>query len=104
MKTGTALPQVELLWRDEHGHCRRKRLPWKRPATKEALSEYVEDYIELVAEGYRPQGFREPPLPHCARVLLNGNVLAEWLLKKKPAVDTDEKAWWLGKPSEILGA
>ena len=47
-------------------------------ATTQALSNYIEDYIELVREGYRPSGFEQPPLPHCARVTRQGQVLAEW--------------------------
>ncbi|HEY6345322.1 MAG TPA: hypothetical protein VIY49_27830 [Bryobacteraceae bacterium] len=71
--------QVELIWR-ENGEIRRKLSSWRtRPATKEALSEWVEEYLRLVDEGYQPSGYATPPRPHCARILLNGRVLAEWM-------------------------
>ncbi len=77
-------PEVELIWRDTssstHPQIASKSLPWRRPATDHDLAEYIEDYLELLREGYRPEGYTEPPIPHCARVLHLGKVLAEWHL------------------------
>jgi len=64
--------QVEILWR-EGGEVRRKLLSWRtRPATREALAEWMETYLNLVADGYKPDGYASPPMPHCARITLNG--------------------------------
>ena len=69
---------VEIIWRDRHG-THHKHLPWKtHPATAEALAEWVEDYLTMVHEGYRPEGHDSPPIPHCVRIIDRGRVLAEW--------------------------
>ncbi|HEY6345104.1 MAG TPA: hypothetical protein VIY49_26705 [Bryobacteraceae bacterium] len=74
--------QVLLLWRGENGELERKTLPWSsRPATTEALSEWMQNYLTMVEEGYQPSGHQIPPRPHCARIVLNGRVLAEWMDK-----------------------
>lgn len=71
--------QVEILYRDPSGTTKRKFLPWRqRPATQEALSEWMTFYFEELERGYRPVGFDIPPIPHCARVHEFGRVLAEW--------------------------
>lgn len=74
--------RVEVLWR-ENGEVRRKLLPWQtRPATREALAEWIENYLDQVADGYKPDGHASPPMPHCARITLNGRVMAEWMNRK----------------------
>ena len=70
--------EVELIYRSPCGDVQRKFQAWKRPTTEEALSEYVEDYLEFAAEGYIPAGFDYTPMPHAARVRQNGKVVAEW--------------------------
>lgn len=75
---GNSSAKVEILWRDQ-GTIRRKLLPWRtRPVTSQALAEWMDDYLELVAEGYKPAHFASPPLPHCARLVSHGRALAEW--------------------------
>ena len=71
--------KVDIIWRDK-GAIHHKHLGWRKPATTADLAEWMEDYIELVNNGYMPVGFERAPLPHCARVIENGRVLAEWYL------------------------
>lgn len=76
------LPQLTLLWRDEAFLIHRKSLPWRRPCTEEAVAEYLQDYFDLIDDGYKPTGFELAPRPHAARVHFRGTVLVEW--KRKP--------------------
>jgi hypothetical protein len=77
-------PRLELIYRAPDRSIHRKFITWRRPCTDVALAEYIEDYLELVREGYRPAGFESPPLPHCARVHHLGKVLAEWNQRFSP--------------------
>jgi hypothetical protein len=75
--------QVVLLWRED-GEIRSKVSSWPtRPATREALGEWIEEYLGLVDRGYKPSGYQTPPRPHCARILFNGRVLAEWMMSRR---------------------
>lgn len=81
--------KVEILWRNRHG-IQHKFLKWRtRPQTEAALAEYVEDYIELVRNGYRPEGHTEPPIPHCARIHFGGRVVAEWHKSLSPGFSAE---------------
>lgn len=69
---------VEIIWRDDLGVIQRKIMLWRKPATNSDLADWMLNYLDLLTEGYRPPGFEHPPLPHCARVLHLGKVVAEW--------------------------
>lgn len=99
---------VEILWRQD-GKVQRKSLPWRtRPATYPALAEWIENYLELVAQGYQPPNHVSPPLPHCARVIRSGRVLAEWRPKRlspgfsgESPVTPDERPGREGIPAPV---
>lgn len=74
-------PHLELIWRNPAGRIQRKLMLWRRATTSEALSEYMDDYLALLDDGYRPKDFNYTPIPHCARVYQSGRVLAEWYLR-----------------------
>lgn len=76
-------PTVTLIWRDTSGKTHAKDLPWRRPRTEQDLADYVEEYFDLLDNGYRPKGFDKPPFPHCARVTVAGRVAAEWYSRPK---------------------
>ncbi len=69
-------PTLEVIWLDNGSHL--KTLPWHGPATNEDLAAYMENYFEMLANGYRPAGFSNPPRPHCARIIRGFKPLAEW--------------------------
>jgi len=69
---------IEYAWRDAGGEVNWRVRPWVKARTTAAIADWVEDYVDRVERGYRPEGFDEPPVPFCARVKLNGTVLAEW--------------------------
>lgn len=72
-------PQVRILYRDHTGDTKAKLLLWKRPLTYEALSQWMEDYLERARKGYIPEGFTSAPLPHCARIYrIPSKILVEW--------------------------
>ena len=83
-KTGLLLawtsekPSVTLIWVAPSGEVCRSVREWKRPCTDAALADWMADYEARVAAGYMPEGFDEPPMPHCARVEMLHRVLAEW--------------------------
>ncbi len=96
-------PQVQILWHDPQGFCKVKFLPWRHPCTDEALSEWIDDYFDMLKSGYCPEGFSVPPVPHCARVLYRGRVLAEWHLRPsfsaESHVTADEREGPAGMPA-----
>ena len=57
---------------------------------------------------YRPEGFDAPPVPHCARVILRGSVLAEWHLRPsfsaESLVTADEREGSGGIPTAVPSA
>lgn len=71
-------PTVLLIWVAPSGEICRKTAAWKRPSTTAALEDWLEEYRERVATGYQPVGFEEPPMPHCARVMIRNRLVAEW--------------------------
>ena len=71
-------PSVTLIWVAPSGEVRRSVREWKRPCTDAALEDWMADYAERVRAGYRPEGFDEPPMPHCARVEIRHRLMAEW--------------------------
>lgn len=90
-KTGSLLrPKVEVIYRDPSGAILRKFLPWRRPSTDAALAEYIENYLELVSGGYKPDG-DFTPVPHCARVHFLGKVLAEWKRNLSPGFSAESE-------------
>jgi len=83
--------RVRLLYRGEDGSPRRKILEWKRPVTAEALSAWMDAYLERVRNGYIPEGFDRAPIPHCARIYrIPSNVLAIWPPNYKPPKYPDD--------------
>ncbi len=72
-------PVVELIYRAENGAIQRKQQKWRRPATAEALTDWLESYFERLDAGYQPQGYTQAPRPHCARIYDRGQVRAEWM-------------------------
>jgi hypothetical protein len=97
-------PKVQVLWHDPSGFCKVKFLPWRRPATNESLAEWIQDYFDMIEHGYRPAGFEDPPLPHCARVLYLGKVLAEWYLRPSFSAESLVTADERGGPGGIQAA
>ena len=76
-------PRVELIWRDESGAVHHHRKPWARATVSdEALRDWILEYFEKVQDGYRPAGFTDPPMPHCARITIGVRVAAEWISSK----------------------
>ncbi len=76
-------PKVRLVCWDEEHVLRFKVMPWRRPCTQAALSEWMQNYLEMVRGGYLPKGFERAPLPHCARVYrVPAQILAEWYAPK----------------------
>jgi hypothetical protein len=71
-------PVVELIWVAPSGEIMRTEKPWKRAATSRELGVWMMDYLDRLARGYRPEGYGEPPVPHCARVSIRKRVVAEW--------------------------
>ena len=71
-------PDVLLIWVDSAGEIQRKSMPWKRPMTREAVYGWMGEYLDRLNDGYRPDGFDEAPVPHCARVILRTVCVAEW--------------------------
>jgi hypothetical protein len=72
--------RVFILWRGKSGCVLQKALSWprNRGTLPLDLQGYIEDYLALVADGYKPEGFNEAPVPFCARLVYLGKVLAEW--------------------------
>jgi len=87
--------QVEIIYKDSHG-IQRKWMQWNRPKTDSALSEWIEDYLSMLAEGYHPAGFSTPPTPHCCRVHHLGKVVAEWYSNPKRPAESPVTAEPLG--------
>jgi hypothetical protein len=86
---GNFEPRVRLIWRDEDHALRFKVMPWRRPCTVTALAEWMENYLEMVREGYLPKGFAKAPIPHCARVYrVPAEILAEWHTPKAAKAKT----------------
>ncbi len=73
-----AKPKVEIIYRDPSGAIVHKIGAWRHPTTDAALTEYIENYLSLVAAGYKPVDMDFTPIPHCARVIFLGKVMAEW--------------------------
>jgi hypothetical protein len=71
-------PEVELIWLHTDARTYRKRMPWKRPETNQAVAEWIGEYLGRLEAGYAPEGFVEPPRPHCARVWRGKTLVAEW--------------------------
>lgn len=97
-------PQVSVLviYRDNVGNVARKSQPWRRGITTNALREWVEDYHHRLADGYKPAGFSTPPRIHCARLLIDGKVTAEWIstrLRPAESLVTAGSASASGEPS-----
>lgn len=91
------MAKVEVIYRNLAGATQRKILNWRnRPATEEALSEWMGDYFYALDHGYNPPGYERPPLPHCARVFHNGRVLAEWFLSPTRSAESPVTAEPLG--------
>lgn len=74
----TAKPLVEMFWRNEWGGLHAKRRIWYRPKTKDSLIEWLDEYFDMVDRGYCPPEYKQAPRPHCARITLNGVVIAEY--------------------------
>lgn len=72
---------VDVLYRDPEGVIHHRILVWRKAATSDALAEWMNDYLEMVRAGYQPKGYPAPPIPHCARIIQNGAVIAEWKLR-----------------------
>ena len=69
---------VCLVWVSPSGETMRSEKPWKRGANERELTVWMLDYMDRLAKGYKPEGFDEPPLPHCAQLVVKNNVVAEW--------------------------
>lgn len=69
---------VTLIWISPDGEVMRSKKPWKRARTDEAVAVWVTDYIDSLLHGYQPPGYAVAPVPHAARVICHGCVLAEW--------------------------
>lgn len=82
-------PTLEVIWRSTDNSVRLKTLKWHGPATDADLADYMENYFEMVLNGYTPAGFQTPPMPHCARLKTPGKVLAEWHRKESPAQSSE---------------
>ena len=78
-------PTLEVIWRSTDGSVHLKILKWSGPTTDADLADYMQNYFEMVLNGYRPSGYAAPPMPHCARLKTPGKVLAEWHRKESPA-------------------
>lgn len=105
------IAQVEILWRDPAGSVRKKVMPWRKPQTNQHLAEWIEEYLSLIEEGYKPNGFEQAPRPHCARVIQLGRVVAEWRPKllsprfsAESLVTADERPGPGGIPAAVPSA
>lgn len=80
LPVSTFAPQLLLLWRDPEDrilHLVRKWNP-DLPASSPVLKSFMDNYAV-------------PPVPHCARILSNGRILAEWIQassKAKPSAES----------------
>jgi hypothetical protein len=72
--------QIDYMFRDPAGQVHHRVRDWHRPATPEAIDDWMTDYFEKLSDGYHPEGFSAPPIPHCARITRRGRVVAEWML------------------------
>jgi len=82
-------PKVRLVWWDDDHMLRFKVMPWRRPCTGDALTEWMANYFQMVREGYLPKGFAKAPMPHCARVYrVPAQILAEWHAPKVAKIKT----------------
>ena len=88
--------RLQVIWRDLSGQPHHKNLSWHGPATQDALEDYVGNYFEMVAYGYRPTGFDAPPIPHCARIFDGPKFIAEWHSNPKRPAESHVTAEPLG--------
>lgn len=87
---------LQVIWRDPSGAVQRKTIPWHLRPDEDTLSEYMENYFSMVRCGYLPEGYLEPPMPHCARVFSGLKLLSEWHLSPKLPAESPVTAEPLG--------
>ena len=88
--------KLQVIWRDISGQPHHKNLNWHGPATQSALQDYIENYFEMLENGYRPAGYPSAPIPHCARIFKGPTLLAEWYANPKRPAESPVTAEPLG--------